>query len=188
MADRNDSARKEAFLQKGLDLLADEGHRSITIARLTKELEVTSGSFYWHFKSAADYQTALLVYWRGAVENVIDIARREGKGVTTTTLKALAEAVRKAGTYRYDDAMRRWAKESEEVAEAIRDADRWRGRVLAEFIGVQDPTDERVELIGATWRGTSGMSDEERRFRLLALTTDTDELRTRRKTEPQKDP
>ena len=174
-----DSARREAFLEKGLELLASEGHRSLTIARLTRELQVTSGSFYWHFKSAGSYQTTLLEHWGKAVERVIERAHEEGDGDQSKTFRSLARAVREAGTFRYDDAIRRWARDSEEAARMLRQADRRRAEVLAEFIGAEDSSDERVEVIGAAWRGSSGMNDEERRFRLLALTTG-EGLRNRR--------
>jgi AcrR family transcriptional regulator len=54
---------REQWLQKSLDLLISGKHGKLRIENVTKELNVTKGSFYWHFKDRADYITSLAEYW-----------------------------------------------------------------------------------------------------------------------------
>ena len=58
------SERRTEFLRTGLELLGREGPRALTAVRLTQELNVTSGSFYWHFQSVAAFRQALMDYWK----------------------------------------------------------------------------------------------------------------------------
>ena len=44
---------REEWLQKSLDLLISGRHGKLRIDNITKELNVTKGSFYWHFKNRA---------------------------------------------------------------------------------------------------------------------------------------
>ena len=54
---------KEAWLEKSLEILAVEGARKLTIDHLVKAMGVTKGSFYWHFKTRADFIICLVEYW-----------------------------------------------------------------------------------------------------------------------------
>ena len=51
------------WLEKSLKILSNEGEKKLTIDHLVKEMGVTRGSFYWHFKSRADYTECLAEYW-----------------------------------------------------------------------------------------------------------------------------
>jgi len=55
---------KEAWLDHGLKELARAGPGALKADRLAKSLNVTRGSFYWHFKDLADFHSALLARWR----------------------------------------------------------------------------------------------------------------------------
>jgi AcrR family transcriptional regulator len=63
MTQKPNRLSKEVWLKKSLDILADEGETKLTIDHLVKALAVTKGSFYWHFKSRAEYSEALAKYW-----------------------------------------------------------------------------------------------------------------------------
>ena len=60
---------REEWLQKSLDLLISGRHGKLRIDKITKELNVTKGSFYWHFKNRADYITRLAEYWDHIVQD-----------------------------------------------------------------------------------------------------------------------
>jgi AcrR family transcriptional regulator len=53
------------WLAKALELLAEEGGAKPHIETLCHELKVTRGSFYWHFRSRAEFVRALVDYWAG---------------------------------------------------------------------------------------------------------------------------
>src|SRR5215207_8064048 len=51
------------YFQVGLDLLAEGGIASVTIANVCARLGVTKGSFYHHFRGGPDFQRQLLAHW-----------------------------------------------------------------------------------------------------------------------------
>ncbi|MFZ9012313.1 MAG: TetR/AcrR family transcriptional regulator [Anaerohalosphaeraceae bacterium] len=69
---------REQWLQKSLDLLISGKHGKLRIDKITKDLNVTKGSFYWHFKSRSDFIQSLVEYWAVVfTENIgEEIARR----------------------------------------------------------------------------------------------------------------
>ncbi len=54
---------RSAYYEAGLELLAEGGHRGLTIAALCDRLGVTKGSFYHHFADMAEYVGLLLEHW-----------------------------------------------------------------------------------------------------------------------------
>ena len=54
---------KQDWLEKGLQILAQEGLKGLTIDRMALELGVTKGSFYHHFTNVRDFEDQLLNFW-----------------------------------------------------------------------------------------------------------------------------
>lgn len=54
---------RQAWLEAGLELLADEGIDAVRITDLATRLSVTKGSFYWHFRDRAEFLRAMLDAW-----------------------------------------------------------------------------------------------------------------------------
>ena len=50
-------------MEEGLTVLREDGPEAIAADKLAKRLGVSRGSFYWHFKSAAGFESALLAAW-----------------------------------------------------------------------------------------------------------------------------
>lgn len=66
MAPRRDPGRRlsdEDWIQAGFALLADSGQNALRVDALCKRLDVTKGSFYWHFADMQAYRTALIQAW-----------------------------------------------------------------------------------------------------------------------------
>jgi phosphoenolpyruvate synthase/pyruvate phosphate dikinase len=51
---------REEFLQRALDAVAKIGYAKLRIHELVKQLWVTRGSFYWHFKDRDNFVRALV--------------------------------------------------------------------------------------------------------------------------------
>ena len=51
---------KEMWLEKALEVLKTQGSAKLHIASLSKDLGVSKGSFYWHFKDRSDFIHALV--------------------------------------------------------------------------------------------------------------------------------
>ncbi len=54
---------RQALLQRGLEILSEQGIEKLTIDNLCVELGLTKGSFYHHFKNREHFHTSLLEFW-----------------------------------------------------------------------------------------------------------------------------
>lgn len=55
---------RSAWLEAATDAIAEGGFGAARILALAKQLGVTRGSFYWHFRNHEDFVRALLLRWR----------------------------------------------------------------------------------------------------------------------------
>ena len=58
-------ATQRDFVDSGFAILAESGHRGLTIHRLCRHVGVSTGSFYHHFANWDHYVTVLLAHWEG---------------------------------------------------------------------------------------------------------------------------
>jgi len=54
----------EDWIARGLQTLIESGIEAVQITALARRLDVTRGSFYWHFESREALLDALLTHWR----------------------------------------------------------------------------------------------------------------------------
>ena len=163
------------FLAMGLEILAEQGPGSLSATRLARELGVTTGSFYWHFKSVAEFHDALCQYWKDEV--VVGVAREAQKlaaGDPTKVLEALGQVILSKNTHRFDTAMRNWAMTNADVARIVKSADEWRRETMTEFLTAagtaENSARDHINLVGAAWRGSDG-ADPGYRIKLASLAT-----------------
>jgi AcrR family transcriptional regulator len=159
------------YFDVALDLLAEGGASALTIANLCDRLQVTKGSFYYHFASQPAFYAAFLEHWelgrayqlREQVDAVDDpLARIE-------LLKRLGVAVH----HEAESAIRAWARTNPVVAASQQRVDEAREVQLAlAFVeaGI-DPDHARVlARIGLTILvGTQQIEERVDRVRLTAL-------------------
>jgi AcrR family transcriptional regulator len=127
MAPRRDPGRRltdEDWIQAGFELLADSGPAGLRIERLCKRLNVTKGSFYWHFVDMPAYRTALVQAWgdlnderRRPFENMRDVAPRERLALMMGTWVSPQQ-------WQLERAMRAWALTDDAVLESVQRSDR----------------------------------------------------------------
>jgi AcrR family transcriptional regulator len=111
------------WIQTGFALLADGGPNALRIGRLCERLQVTKGSFYWHFADMQAYRAALVGAWgdlrdedRRRFFNMRNVAPRERLAVMMTTLVNPAH-------WAVERVMRVWALTDEQVAMSVRQSD-----------------------------------------------------------------
>lgn len=73
------------WITAAITLLTDKSIDSVRVDILAKELNVTRGSFYWHFKDRNDLLERMLITWRDAATAQI-IQRFEKSGTTSVML------------------------------------------------------------------------------------------------------
>lgn len=61
-----DMVTRTSWLEQGLEVLATDGVRALTIERLGAALGLSKGSFYHHFPGMPAFRTALLLHYESA--------------------------------------------------------------------------------------------------------------------------
>ena len=116
---------RENWIDFALQRLTEEGIDKVTITGLARELSVTKGSFYWHFKDRDDLLQAMLVRWEESGSKLVfDEVERVG-GDAVRRLKHLSDIVIR----RYGDqlnlelALRDWGRKDLKIANILRQED-----------------------------------------------------------------
>jgi AcrR family transcriptional regulator len=170
----NSLLSRSIFLLRGLDVLVSDGPRSLTAARMARELNVTTGSFYWHFSTVGNFRDDLKVFWRDEIVVGIIFDAKKQAGDPAKVLDEIGKIIRQRGTHRYDAAMRSWAESDRDAEEIVRTADRLRGDLIAGVLrdagANKEQAMDKASLLGAAWLGSADMNPEYR-FKLMRLVT-----------------
>ncbi len=113
---------RSEWLSASLDALLHEGVEGIHIEPLAKSLDVTKGSFYWHFKDRQALLKSVIEHWTTRMIRSV----REGEekaGSARERLLKIMEAITREDRTRYEVAMRMWAAADERAAKAVRRVD-----------------------------------------------------------------
>lgn len=124
-----------AWVDAAFDLLAGGGIEAVRVDPLAKRLGVTRGSFYWHFKDRAALHQAMLKQWRTwatyrvgeRLERVAPDARDRLK--RTLALPSTGPRAKRAAAI--EMAIRQWARNDQEAADAVQRIDHHRLRYYA---------------------------------------------------------
>ncbi|WP_292936491.1 TetR/AcrR family transcriptional regulator [Noviherbaspirillum sp.] len=127
-----DNLSAEDWILAARAALVRHGVADVKVDRLARDLNVTRGSFYWHFADRQALLDALLKHWRS--QNTEPFLRVIGKD-KEPALQQLARFTRiwldeKEFDPDFDSAVRDWARNAPEVARAVRSADTARLKVL----------------------------------------------------------
>lgn len=130
MAPRRGSGRRltvDDWIEAGFAVLAESGPNALRVDTLCELLNVTKGSFYWHFTDMAAYRSALVEAWgnlhdrnRRPFENMPDVDPRERLAVMMQTMVAPQH-------WALERAMRVWALSDDAALASVQRSD---GRVL----------------------------------------------------------
>lgn len=119
----NEKLGPESWVQQALGTLLEAGIEQVRVERLAKELGVTKGSFYWHFRDRQHLLDELLAYWfRTMTEEVFEVARGV-QGSARERLHAALTDIMTQNRAGYDLAVRAWARLDPKAAEAVRHID-----------------------------------------------------------------
>jgi AcrR family transcriptional regulator len=117
---------REDWLAAALEVLFSEGVGKVSIVRIARDLGVTSGSFYWHFKDRNDLLRGLLDFWvRSQTEAIFDKVD-QCEGTPSERLLKLMEILTLGEQARYEVAVRAWAGFDRMAAEVVRGTDKRR--------------------------------------------------------------
>ncbi|MCP3732726.1 TetR/AcrR family transcriptional regulator [Sphingomonas sp. MG17] len=110
------AAARKALVNRGID--------DVKIDRLARQMRVTRGSFYWHFKHRRDLTDALLTDWEA--RNYFEMAQVRARWART--VPDMAEVIgiwlsEDANVLSFDFAVRAWARRDAAVADSVKRID-----------------------------------------------------------------
>ena len=119
---------RSEWLSASLDALLHQGVEGIHIEPLAKRLDVTKGSFYWHFKDRQALLKSVIEHW--TTRMILSVRDSEEKtGSAGERLLQIMEEITREDRTRYEAAMRTWAASDKGAANAVRRVDESRIRL-----------------------------------------------------------
>jgi AcrR family transcriptional regulator len=161
-----DLSRNDWLKAARLGLLTG-GVEAVRVEKLARNLGVTKGSFYWHFKDREELLDLLLREWEEELlKDIIPrLNGRRGREALRMLLRLMVARVPlgEEGILPSDAAMFTWASVSPVVAQRVNRAERKRIQLLKTILG-RAP---HVELIYLVWVGfvARGLRDPDSRKR-----------------------
>lgn len=126
----------EAWIVAATDVLIDQGIDAVRVDVLAKAMDVTRGSFYWHFKDREALLVAVLNAWRDAATEQV-IQRFEGQQADPNaligeliSLPFRGRAAQRAA--RVELAIRAWARRDALARQAVDEVDQRRLSYIAQ--------------------------------------------------------
>src|SRR5512145_548630 len=126
--DMTDALSRDRWTDAALAALATDGLEAVRVEPLARRLQVTKGSFYWHFRDRNDLLVAMLARWEQVATQAIIDQVEALTGPAAARLEALFGIALTAGIMELEIALREWARREDRVARALRRVD---GRRLA---------------------------------------------------------
>ena len=120
------------WIDQGLKALARSGFSALKADALAKELGVSRGSFYWHFRDVEQYHAALLAAWRDRATDRV-IVEMEQETDSEQSLRALVRKSMRADD-RLELGIRTWARHSTVAEAAVSGVDRARLKYVRKLL------------------------------------------------------
>mgnify|MGYP001802830670 CR=1 FL=1 len=132
--DRQPRLNAADWIEVALKSLVSHGIEAVQITALARALNVTRGSFYWHFDTRDDLLTALIQEWRARNTDVIVEAIQDVPTLDEGILELFAVWVDHT---RFDpdldSAIRAWAKHDADLSHTLKTEDEARINAIAAF-------------------------------------------------------
>lgn len=126
------------WIKAAFRALSSGGVQAIRAEAIARDLKVSKGSFYWHFKDVPDLKAQMLEHWAGQATDAIiaDVEANDGSG--REQLRLLAEAATDDrnlayGGVRTEGAIREWARYDSAAAAVLKAVDQRRLAYVAEL-------------------------------------------------------
>jgi AcrR family transcriptional regulator len=119
----------------------------IRIEELSRELGVSKGSFYWHFRNRDHLLDRVLEHWLDRATVQVTRWARGGASASERLLRILSLPARTPPEKRGADlelAIRSWARRDQRAADMVRKVDRMRAEFLSELMQELGFTGEEV--------------------------------------------
>ncbi len=135
------------WIRAALARLAIQGIQVVRVEVLARDLGVSKGSFYWHFRDRAELLEKMLAQWEQSETTWLD--DRESQASTATRWAELIERFSDPARIRTEVAIREWARTDEKVAVKVAIIERKRANLIVEVL----------RDVGFTWSAAESWSE-----------------------------
>jgi AcrR family transcriptional regulator len=144
---RSGSLQPADWIQAAFLRFAQHGLDEVRVELLARDLHVSKGSFYWHFRDRTDLLERMRAAWESS-----EFSWMEDRESNPSTAARWADLIRRASDpelIRLEVAMRGWAHADEKVAAALASIERKRAHLIAEVL----------EDVGFSWTAAQAWSE-----------------------------
>lgn len=160
------------WIRAGIVQLAREGVESVRVEVLARELGVSKGSFYWHFRDRDELLMQMLQFWENSEGEWLS-AEESGQGEKRNAAIRWARFVERSAKperITQEIGVRAWAQRDERVALRVADVEKRRVRVIANILGdvgfARDAAESWSEMVWLVYSGWLDRSARDGEFRL----------------------
>ena len=152
---RISSLHPEDWIRAAQARLAGHGIESVRVEVLARDLGVSKGSFYWHFRDRSELLEKLLARWE---DGELKWLNTEAGAAAATRWASFIERTSKPERMRLEIAVRAWARRDERVATRVVAIEQRKARLIADVLrdigftqAAADSGAEVVSLICLGW-------------------------------------
>ena len=127
-----DRQSKKSWLDAGLQALASGGVDKVRVESLAKNLGVTKGSFYWHFKDREQFLDELLSFWAEQSTQTV-IANPNYPTDSKERVRAVAEDIVRRDLGKMDPHIRSWTQYDKRRGKVVAKIDKMRFEFLRDL-------------------------------------------------------
>jgi AcrR family transcriptional regulator len=164
---RSPSLHPDDWLRAAQHRLSAHGIESVRIEVLARDLGVSKGSFYWHFRDRGELLDRLLARWEDA--EIDWLSAEGGEGAPARWAKFIARAA-DSERMRLEVAIRSWARTDDRIAARVTAVEKRKSHLIADVLReigfAQEAADSASEVVLLICLGWLDRATRDRQFQL----------------------
>ena len=164
---RSPSLHPDNWLRAAQNRLSENGIESVRVEVLARDLGVSKGSFYWHFRDRGELLDKLLARWE---KGELDWLNAEGGSGAAARWAKFIERTADPERMRTEVALRAWARVDERVAARVHAVEKRKSRLIADVLReigfAQRAADSGSEVVWLICLGWLDRATRDRQFEL----------------------
>lgn len=160
------------WIKAGIVQLAREGVESVRVEVLARELGVSKGSFYWHFRDRDELLMQMLQFWENSEAEWLS-AEESGQTEKANAAVRWARFVERSTEQErisQEIGIRAWARRDERVGLRVADVEKRKVRVIANILAdvgfARDSAESWSEMVCLVYSGWLDRTARDGEFRL----------------------
>lgn len=127
---------KQDWINAAVEQLAQRGVDQVKVEVLARQLNVSKGSFYWHFKNRSDLLESIVSQWESETSQLIEIANQAERPLERlkALFRAMANLASTSAPVAVDTAIFQWANLDPMIRERVDQIEKRRVDYLTQIL------------------------------------------------------